>query len=461
MMGKLVGERSNLVKWAITIGLTLIIFTVPVTESFTMDMHIFLAIVIFCISTVAFEFFDVMIPALLMSFAFLAFDLAPIELVFSGWTKTLPYQVIGAFILANVLNEIGLLKRVAFWVILRTSGTYRGLVFGIWFAAVIASLITSGNAFVVIAAFCYGICKALELKPSRETTVIFAAGIMGTVTSWMFIYFPAQMPFLISAGQTIDSKFNITWLEFFVDNLPYFLICIVTLWIITMVFKPTQLIQGKESITRLYKELPEISSAEIKAAIVAVGILLFLTTAQWHGLDVAWALMIGPLLLYMPGVNVGSKESIKNINFSLIIFIISCMSIGAVGTHIGLSQMVSDLVVPILENSSGNSIVVFYGLLGMLLNVLLTPMAILGALCQPFAQIAADLNINIKGAMYGLYWGTDQVFLPHEINAILIFFSFGFMPMKYFIKVFSLKTVLFFVGLLVCLIPWWHFVGAL
>lgn len=448
-------------KWIITLLIPGVVLLTPSNELYTWEMHQFLAIVIFCIMCIAFEFFNIMIPALLMSMGFMACNLAPLEIIFGGWANTLPYQVIGAFVLANVLEETGLLKRVAYWTMLKTGGTYRGIVFGVWLAAILASFMTSCNAFVVIATLCYGICKSLNLKASPETTVIFTAGIMGSITAWIMIYFPAQMPFLITAGQSINPDFNITWLEFLFDNAPYFLISIITLWVLTKIMKPAQLIQGKTAIKEMYDSLAPISISEKKSSIIVLGILLFLITGNFHKINLAWGLMFGPWLLYMPGINVGTKKAIDNINFGLIFFIIACMSIGNISNYLGFSTLMSNLVVPILQNLSGTVVLIFFGLFAAVLNFVLTPMAILGAFTQPFAQIAVDLGINLKGALYALYWGTDQILLPHEINAVLIFFSFGLMPMGQFVKTFFIKFCVFFVGFLLIMLPWWHLIGVL
>ena len=83
------------------------------------------------------------------------------------------------------------------------------------------------------------------------------------------IYFPAQMPFLITAGQSINPDFNITWLEFLFDNAPYFLISIITLWVLTKIMKPAQLIQGKTAIKEMYDSLAPISISEKKSSIIS------------------------------------------------------------------------------------------------------------------------------------------------------------------------------------------------
>ena len=48
--------------------------------------------------------------------------------------------------------------------------------------------------------------------------------------------------------------------------------------------------------------------------------------------------------------------------------------------------------------------------------------------------------------------------LPYEWPFVMVFFSFGLIPMKDFIKLFSIKTVVNFIYFLVILIPFWKLI---
>ena len=63
--------------------------------------------------------------------------------------------------------------------------------------------------------------------------------------------------------------------------------------------------------------------------------------------------------------------------------------------------------------------------------------------------------------MYSLFLGADQVLLPYEYLTYMIFYAFGLIALKDFMKILGLKMVLATVVLAVIMIPWWHFVGVL
>ena len=55
----------------------------------------------------------------------------------------------------------------------------------------------------------------------------------------------------------------------------------------------------------------------------------------------------------------------------------------------------------------------------------------------------------------------DQVFVPYEYAMYMIFFAFGAIRMKDFMKVSAIKMGLDFVVVFVILIPWWKMIGFL
>ena len=59
---------------------------------------------------------------------------------FSGFTNSTVFMIFGAFVFANILQDTGLLKRIAFLCIYRLGGNFRGLMIGIFVATVKLSL---------------------------------------------------------------------------------------------------------------------------------------------------------------------------------------------------------------------------------------------------------------------------------------------------------------------------------
>lgn len=82
-------------------------------------------------------------------------------------------------VLSAVLEECGLLKRIAYYVILKCGGTYKGTVFGCFIIGIILNLITFCNGWLVASVLVYGVCKAMGLKTSNESALICFAGDAG------------------------------------------------------------------------------------------------------------------------------------------------------------------------------------------------------------------------------------------------------------------------------------------
>lgn len=452
---------SSIIKWAIAIILPLVIYAIPSNELYTQQIKLFLVISVFAILCIAFERLDFMLIAIMLPLAYFGLGIVPPEVAMKPWSTTMPYMCFGAFLLANVLDEVGLLKRIAYWCIVKSGGSYQGIVWGTFFAATILTLLTFGNAYVIMAALCYGICKALGLKCSRESAVIMLAGTVGAMTTRMFIYSPVMLSLLISGGKEVDPSFNITWSELLIDNLPCALFCVGFIYILTKFYKPSQEFNGKAYFAAEYQRLGKMSMNEKKSLIVVMALMIFLLSGSIHNIALDWGFIILPWVFYLPGFQVGSKQSIKNVDYTMVFFIVACLSIGTVSTALGIGKIVSTMMIPILEPLNAVAVLSIIFLLGVVLNFLLTPLAIMAAFAAPIAQIAVDLGINAQGALYALFHSIDQLLLPYEFVPYLIFFSFGMIPMKEFMKIMGLKMVLFFVFLLVVLIPYWMLLGVI
>src|SRR5690625_2740393 len=130
------GEASNAVKntnqhlflkYLIVLVPPAIVFLIPTSESYTHDMKIFFVITLVAILLWALELINLIIVALVLPVAFILSGIATPSDVYAPWSQDLPYLVLGALILSAVFEESGLMKRLAYWFILRGGGTYKGI----------------------------------------------------------------------------------------------------------------------------------------------------------------------------------------------------------------------------------------------------------------------------------------------------------------------------------------------
>lgn len=452
---------ASISKWIFCMGLPLMIYTLPINEIFTKEIKLFLVISIFAILTIAFDFFPVMLVGILMPVAFLLANVAPAAVIFAPWSQTLVYVIIGAFLLAKVLEEVGLLKRIAYWCILKSGGSFKGIVWGVFLAGLVLGTITFGNAYVLMAALCYGICKALDLGKSRESAVITMVGCISAVSSRMFIYTPFSISLLENGGRSVDPAFNIGIFNFLWHNLPMLLYCVIFVAAILFFYKPKQTLNGQAYFTQQYVEMGSIALPEKKAAVMLILLIVYLFTNPIHHLPLDYGFILMPWLAFLPGVNIGNSDVIRKMDFPMIFFIVACLSIGTVSGALGIGKLVAEIAVPIVAPLGTNMFLASVLLLGALLNFLLTPLAILAAFSGPIAQIAQGLDMNLFVPLYALMYSTEMVVFPYEYVPQLIFFSFGMISMGDFIKMSLFKIVLCFIFLLLVMIPWWNLIGLL
>ena len=160
----------------------------------------------------------------------------------------------------------------------------------------------------------------------------------------------------------------------------------------------------------------------------------------------------------MPGINVSTaKGSIKKVNYSMIFFMASCISIGTVATSLNIGKLIAGLSLPVFNSMETFSQLGFIYLLTFLL--VMTPLAIMSTLTVPLCEIAAGIGTDPRVFVYTILHGIEALVFPYEYVAYLVVYSFGMMTMKEFIKMNVIRTVLCFLGLMFICIPYWMLIG--
>ena len=197
------------------------------------------------------------------------------------------------------------------------------------------------------------------------------------------------------------------------------------------------------------------------ALLVIALLVVFLVSGGWHGINIGWGFVFAASMMYLPGISVGTEADIKKINFPLIFFVTACMAIGGAANVLGLGKLLAETILPYMESASVFSTIGMVWLLCVVANFLMTPLAIWAAFSAPLTTVAHSLGIDPMAFYYAIFQGTDQIIFPYEYILYLVFFSFGLIGIKDFMKIFSLKMALNIVFLLGVLIPYWKLIGLL
>ena len=458
-------NKGALIKWGINIIIPLILFLIPETDVYTYQVKMFLIVTIAGILMVAFEQVNLMAVSMLFPIGYMVTGLVPMEVAYSAWLQTMPLVVIGGYMIAMVLNRVGLLKRMAYWCFIKVRGSYYGLLYSVFVVGCILNTVTGGNAWVMMAAFTFGLCMGFKLGVSIDSAIIMLVGGLSAGASCMFIYSPYFMNLLWNAANLTlpegAEPYGATWVEFFWQNLPYLIFCLVFIWLLPKIFKPKHKLPDVSYFKEEYAKLGKMSRDEKIGAILTVLLIIFMLTGNLHGIALDWGFIVLPWLMFFPGIKIATEEDVKGVDWSMVFFCIACLSIGTVSSYLGIGELVADLLVPALSGMNSTLVMVAIYAVAVILNFLLTPLAILAGFSEPIAQIAAGLGLNPVGAMYSLFMGCDQVLLSYEYLTYMIFYGFGLIKLTDFMKILGFKMVAATVVLAVVMIPWWHFVGVL
>jgi len=205
--------------------------------------------------------------------------------------------------------------------------------------------------------------------------------------------------------------------------------------------------------------LGPVTVVERKAIFVALLLVLFLLTGGLHGINIGWGFVFAAILLYIPGINIGTESDIKRINYSLLFFVTACMSIGAVANVLGLGKLLAQIMLPYMSSTGTFGSIGLVWLLCVVANFLMTPLAIMAAFSAPLTEIALNLGIDPLAFYYTIFHGVDQIIFPYEYALYLVYFSFGLIHIKDFMKIFSIKMLTSIILILFVLIPYWKLIG--
>lgn len=454
-------DKKKLIGWIISILVPIMIAFIPTAGDFTVRLKLFFMITLFVILIIAFELLPLLVSALLLPSLYLISGIVPVETAFGSWTSTTVWIVLGGLIFSNLLDECGLLKRISYYVIRKCGGTYGGAVFGCFFIGILLNLITFCNGWLVASALVYGVCKAMDLKPSRESSLVCFAGTIGATGSTIFLYYPAYFSMIETSIREFIPGYRMTLFTSFIYNGFSIVFYILTILILMKVYKTKEMRVkfGRELFDEKYEQLGKMNGKEKKAVVMIVILLVYLFTTRFTGLPAAYGFMMVPFLMYLPGIEIGDCRSIGKMNFSMVFFVAACLGIGVVGSQVGFEDFLTNIAVPMLSGKGSLVVCIVFMIFGMLVNFFMTPMAMLGGLSLPFAQIAVSLGISPVVACMVLLYSCEMVFLPYESAGNLIMYGYGMMPMKDFVKQEGLKALVMFVGFIVVMFPLWKLFG--
>ena len=454
-------STNTIIKWVIAFIIPIILLLLPPGEILTKEIYIFFSIMLFAILLIAFELTDSLVVGIILFTGYYVSGIAPAATVFAPWASTAVWVTIAVLFMATMLDECGVLRRIAVVSILKIGCSYKRTLWGLWFAALVIGFLTSSQAQYIMPPFCLGVCKALNIKKGRETFGIFMAGGIGAMGAMDIVYNPVLASVMEQACQMVDPSITITYVSFLAHNWPMIGFSFISMFLLQFMYKSEKGFDSSEYFERELEKMGEMRASEKKALILVVVLIGYACVAAFTGLPSANGFMIIPWLAFLPGMNIVKTDAIRKVNYSIAIFVAACLSIGSVGGYLNIGTLLADSVAPYIAGASTNVALLGVYLTALVTNFLLTPLAVLAALAAPISTIVGTLGISPLTTNYLMLANLNQAILPYENAGWLLFYSFGFIKIKDFVKFMSLRMVIHLIYCFIILLPYWRIIGIL
>ncbi len=422
MSTAVIQENKNLIiKWLLTIALTLACFLIPTTETFTFTMKIFAVNTIFGILLMAFEVVPLLVPAVTLPLGYMIFNVAPASTVWNGWTGDIPWTIMGAMLVASIMQRTGASNRVVFFFLKLAKGNFKVLMFAFFVpATLLASIIPSSIPRVAI--FCtimLSLCTAMGFKPqSKAAAMCFClVAVLGDDTSTQFLTGASTNVTMLGLMQ--QRGYDPSYMQYLQYNfVPSSLFVLCSIALALWIFKSDETkISTKDWAEEQYKSLGKMDKNQLKALIYAAVLILMLIGKNIHGLGPGKVFMIMILLAFLPGFNVGKKEDIKAINFEMVLVIVATLAVGEAAVYCGAGPVLVSAILPHMPE--GNiAICAFFYVVAYAGNLLLTPLGIVAGFGGTLMDLAGAMGLSPVGISYIFLFSLHQCILPYELQSI-------------------------------------------
>jgi len=328
-----------------------------------------IAITLFMILGWGFEVLDPGLTGLIGCYLFWALGVVKVDVAFGGFADDTAWFVVGAILFGAMADKSGLARRIAYGVMLRVGTSYSRLLLGLIIAdAMMTFFVPSGVPRVIImATIAIGLVDAFGLKPGSNV----ARGMLLILTYAASVFDKT----IIAGAATITARgamqqfghVEVLYSRWLLAFLPSDIVIILIAWRLILRLFPPEIASLPGGDSYLRGELVKMGQwkpIEKKSLLLmSVAIALWMTDFLHHISPSVVGLGIG-LLAVLPVVGVLGIEDLKNVNYLLVFFIGSVISMGKVLTATRsidvLTQTLFSWITPLIGHTALSAFVLYW-----------------------------------------------------------------------------------------------------
>lgn len=460
--------QSNIwvVKVFLAIAIGIAIYALPTPAKLSPQGHRLAAILVPVIFLWVSEAIPIGITALLSTAFMVAFKVVPSSAAWAPYANQTVIFVMMIIMFGVVLNEVGLAKRLLFWILKFAGTNVKKLSFFLSFSCTMLSTIFHDATVTII--MLYSILPVfasmgITAKNSNNLSKFFviliplaaSAGGFGTLLGGG----RCPLAIEITSQYIFDStgvEIHIGFLKYMMVQFPISIFTAVATWLVCfMVFRPKEL-ELPASVK--VESMPEMSSAEKGVGIIFISAFILWFAGDFTGLHLTVVAALALFGFCAPGW-VSFKSICNKFPWESWIVFGSGVSLGSAMLSTGLGQYLAEAVLPVMEGQS--TFVTYYGigLFGSALSSIMSNSAAVALSLPITLPMASMLDVSVEAIGMLSPISTSLIMLVIGCPPTIIAYSTGFFSQLDFVKVAVPWCLILLAVVTGCIMIYWPIIG--
>jgi solute carrier family 13 (sodium-dependent dicarboxylate transporter), member 2/3/5 len=425
------------------------------------------AISLFLILAWALEVLPPGLAGLIGCYLYWVLGVASVDVAFGGFADDTPWFLLAAILFGAIAVKSGLARRIAFGVMLRAGTSYARLLLGLIVAdALITVCVPSGVPRVIImATIALGVNQAFGLE--KGSNISRGMLLILTYAASVFDKTVIAGAAAITARGAMErfGHLEVLYSQWLLAFLPVDIVLIVAAWRLTLKFFPPEKPSLPGGTAYLKKELAKLGDwkpVEKKALAFVIAAVLLWLTDSWHHVSAPKVALGVALVALLPRIGVLGIEDLKRVDYLLVFFVASVVSMGKVLAATKSLEAVTHVLFGWMTPLTGHTVLAPFALywVGFAYHLFLgMGISMLGTSMPALMAYAAAHHLNALAL--GLVWtfSTGATVFAYQNTVLVVGYSYGCFSAKDLLRLGLCLSVLDSLLLLIVVPFYWPLIG--
>jgi len=393
------------------------------------------------------------------------FKVADLKLIFSTWTTSMMYLIIGAYLIATAVKDSGLGERIAYWYIDKYVTNFKSIIVSIFALTFILALLIPHpwpRAFLIMSVMAV-VVKSANIPHEDAVKIGFTVFTASIPVSMIFLTGDASINPLAAASCAPEPMGWMTWFK--VMGLPMVLTSLITMVMIMVMFKPTKEVAvNKDEIAKKRASLGAMTGIEKRTAFWVILAIILWMTDTIHGIDIGWVTLWIAVMMAMPKVgDILTPKSWSGVPVQTLLFLTAAVAIGRVGGATGMNTWIAQTALPASVPENMFVLAAFITAISIVIHMCFgSVIAVMGIVIPAMLAFTKPMGMTTVIPVMIAYTAINCHFiLPFHNLAILVGCGEenGMYSEKECIRFGVPFTAVLFILTCVIEIPWWKIIG--